>query len=316
MVRFYRVDRRVSVNVVTNLDEDTLFEYTDGGEFIEVYIDKFTQHIETDSYSVYDFDRMIFAEGEGNSLPGIVIWGAIHDFSKHIGLLSEIPADNSAVEEIQEYLQLLNLNPSEETINSFFTYLKQQYSTLTTIENHALIEIPDPTAPKVGGYPVVNVILYALPDGEVVKTLEATLNNASYTVDDSDSVYDHVSTKIPAGDIEEYADRIYAETAEEFEHRLVGNVLTGLTENQLEQAGYTKLKEEDVPEESNRMHAGKSATYWQKEIWNVDGIDATTGFSRIWFISDENIGVAEPSAGDFERSDAISRIRTELENRE
>lgn len=316
MVRFYRVDRGASTNFVISLDEDTLFEYTDGGEFIEVYIDKFTQGIHTDSYSVYDFDRMIFAEGDGDSLPGMVIWGAIHDFSKHIGLLSEVPANESAVEEIQEYLQLLNLNPSEKSIKSFFTYLKQQYSTLTTIESHALIEIPDPTAPKVGEYPVVNVILYALPDGKIVKTLEATLNNATYTVDDPDLVYDHVSTKIPAGDVEEYADHIYAETAEEFEQQLVGNLLTGLTENQLVQAGYTKLKGEDVPEEINRMHAGKSATYWQKEIWNVDGIDATTGFSRIWFISDENIGVAEPSAGDFERSDAISRIRAELEDNE
>ncbi|WP_232688962.1 hypothetical protein [Halobacterium zhouii] len=296
-----------------NLDEEELFTHIDSGQFIDHYVDRFVQDVETDRISTYEFDRMLLAEGGEGNIPGEVIWGAIRDFSKHIGMLSDIPDDAETIRDVQRYLQHLNANPNEQAVSAFFTYLQENYESITTISENALIEIPDPTAPKIGDYPVVDVILYAHPDGTVMKTVEATLYSASFSVDDPDAVFDHVSQKIPSRDVGQYADDVYQATVEEFRTRLTSNLIDNLDRETLTEAGYTELKEEPIPEDINRLHAGKTASYWQKEIWNVDGVDATTGFARIWFLPDEEVGVVGPSAGDFDTDTAISRIKAELQ---
>lgn len=157
------------------------------------------------------------------------------------------------------------------------------------------------------------MILYAHPDGKVIKTVEATLYSASFSVDDPDVVFDHVSQKIPSRDVEQYADNVYQATVEEFRISLTANLIDDLDRETLTEAGYTELKEEPIPEDVNQLYAGKTASYWQKEIWNADGINATTGFARIWFLPDEEVGVVGLSAGDFETDTAISRIKAELQ---
>lgn len=276
---------------MTNVDEETLFTHIDSGQFIDRYVERFTQEVDTDSVSTYDFDRMLLAEGGREGVPDEVIWGAVRDFSKHIGMLSDMLPESDSLREIQGYLHRLNVNPSEHSANAFFTYLQENYSSITAITENAFIEIPDPTASKIGDYPVVDVVLYAHPDGTVMKAVEATRYNTGFSVDDSGSVFAHVNQKIPSGDITHYTDNIYQATVDEFRTKLTVNLLHDLDKTTLEEAGYTELKEEPIPEDVNQLHAGKSASYWQKEIWNVEEIDATTGFARVWFLTDENLEI-------------------------
>lgn len=296
-----------------NLDNETVFANIDPGQFIDRYIDRFAQGVDTDSFTIYEFDRMIFAERSEDSLHGTLVWGAVHDFSKHIALLSDYSTESDDLNDIQQYLELLNTSPSQKAANNFLEYIQDNYDSIRTISENALIEIPDPTVSKIGEYPVVDVILYALPDGEVMKSIEATLYSASFSVDDPDSVYAHVNKKIPSGDIYDYTDEVYQATVAEFEKNLTFNIIDNLYQNTLREAGYTKLKEAEIPEAVNALYGGKTAAYWQKESWQVDGVDATTGFARVWFLPDENIGVIEPTAGDFDTDTAISRIRNELQ---
>lgn len=147
----------------------------------------------------------------------------------------------------------------------------------------------------------------------VLKTVEATLYSGSFTVDDPDDVFTHVNPKIPSGDIKQCTDDVYQATVEEVQTRLTANLIDNLDRETLTETAYTELKEEPIPEDVNRLHAGKTTSYWQKEIWNVDGIDATTGFARIWYLPDEGLGVVGPSAGDFDTDTAIARIEAELQ---
>jgi hypothetical protein len=298
---------------VISLDNETVFANIDPGQFIDRYIERFVQEIESESIEVHEFDKIIFAEGSDDGLPGELVWGATHDFSKHIGLLSDYSSESDAISKIKQYLQLLNATPSDTAASKFLDYIQTHYSSVSPLSEHALIEIPDPTAAKIGEYPVVDIIIYALPDGEIIKTVEATLYKASFSVDDPDSVYAHVNKKIPSGDVHTFSDKVYQETLEEFETELTFNLIEDLHQETLDEAGYTKLKEAEIPESVNLLYGGKTAAYWQKESWKVDGIDATTGFARVWFLPDKNIGVIEPTAGDFDTDTAISRIRNELQ---
>lgn len=42
------------------------------------------------------------------------------------------------------------------------------------------------------------------------------------------------------------------------------------------------------------------------------GVDATTGLIRVWFASDDQLGVLQPSAGDFDTDHATRRMKAEL----
>lgn len=297
---------------MVSLDTDDVFDYIDPGTFIDRYVERFIHRLDPESATTYEFDQMFLAQDGDGDVPDEITWGATREFSKHFALLSELPDDSETLREIQTHLQRLNMTPTEETINAFLTYLKDHYSSLTRVPENALIEIPDPTASKIGDYPVVDLILYAYPDEPVTKTIEATLHDASFAVDDPDDVFDHVNRKIPSGDVERFSDEVFQATVEEFRSELTRNLLEELNREMLEAAGYTELKKESVPEHVSRLKGGQPASYWQKESWRVDGIDATTGFARIWLLEDESGGVIEPSSGDFDPEDAIAGIKDEL----
>lgn len=292
-------------------ETEELFAHIDSGVFIERYTDRFTRGIEVDDVTVHEFDRMVFAKGENEDVPEEIIWGAAGGFSRHIGLLPN--ADPKSIRDVRTYLRQLNMQPTKQTAEAFYSYLQENFSSITTLSHSALVEIPDPKAPKVGKYPVVNVILYGHPDGTVRKSVEATLHGTGFAVDEPESVFTHIDQKTSTGDVRTYADTVYRDTLAEFRDKLTENVVSELDGSTLESAGYTNLKEEDVPQSANRIHAGKGASYWQKEIWKVDGIDATTGFSRIWFITDEKRGIVHPSAGDFDINFAVQQIKEELQ---
>lgn len=84
-----------------NLDDEEFFTHIDSGRFIDRYVERSVQGVDTDRISTYDFDRMLFAEGGEGNRPGEVIWGAVRDFSKHIGMLSNIPSDPGALRDIR-----------------------------------------------------------------------------------------------------------------------------------------------------------------------------------------------------------------------
>lgn len=52
---------------MTDLDEKELFTYLDPEQFIDRSVERFTQRVDTDSVSIYNFDRMILAAGGGSS---------------------------------------------------------------------------------------------------------------------------------------------------------------------------------------------------------------------------------------------------------
>ncbi|MFC7164703.1 hypothetical protein [Halospeciosus flavus] len=295
------------------LNEKELLTNINRGEFIERYVARFTQGLDTDSANIYDFDRMLLARDGDDDVPNELIWGAIRDYSKHVGLLSNTPSESEVLQEIQRYFHRLNVSAIEQTATAFSNYLQEHYTSITTITENALIEIPDPTVPHLGDYPVVDVILYAHPDDSIMKTVEATRYSANLSVDDPDAVFDHVSRAVPSRDIQQYADDVYQETVDAFSTELTSNLVEGLQRDALVAAGYTELKEEPVPDDVNRLYAGKPATYWQKEIWTIDEVDATTGFARVWFLPDDHVGVVEPSDGDFDHETAVAQIRTELD---
>lgn len=297
---------------MSKLDDNELFANVDSGVFIDRYVRRFVRGLETDSVSIYEFDRMLLAEGGHDGVPDEIVWGTVRDGSKHIGMLSELPDDEDALREIQAYLHSLNANAGGPAVEAFSNYLQEHFASLSTITENALVEIPDPMATKVGDYPVVDVILYAPPDGPVTKTVEATLYRASFSVDDPDAVFEHVGRHVPSGDVERYAETVYRETVEAFEDELTATIVEDLDRESLEAAGYAELKEEPVPENANPLYAGASATFWQKEIWSVDGIDATTGFARVWFLAEGGIGVVDVTDGDFDADAAIDLLKAEL----
>lgn len=118
---------------VITVDEEKIFAYIDTDEFIERYVDEFRAGADDDVVSTCDFDKMLLAEGSAGETPDEVVWGAAQGFSKHIALVSEIPAESQSVDEIQTFLRKLNVGPSKQTINAFLAHLKQHFSSITTI---------------------------------------------------------------------------------------------------------------------------------------------------------------------------------------
>lgn len=296
---------------MTPLSTDELFEFIDQGTFIDRYVERFTEGLDGNEASMHEFDRMIIAErNESQSL----VWGAVGNYSKHMALLMGMSTDDDPelVRTIQAHLQQLNLNPTGDAMQEFTAFLREQFASLSAVSANALIEIPDPTVPKLGEYPVASVILFTRPDGVVTKSVKVTLKNSGFSAEDPDEVLYHVDEKTPPNDIRQYADKIYSQLVEDFRAEIDSHLISDVVEDELREAGYQKLKQGSVPEGLHPVYVGAAASYWQKELWNVEGIDASTGFARIWYIPDEEVGLVQSTGGDIDVNAAIEEIRREL----
>lgn len=233
------------------MDDDELFTAIDSSEFIDRYIDSFVIGFETDDLTVNAFDRMILAaDGPIDE----VIWAAANGYSKHFVFLQEPPDESQVIDEIQARLQQLNAHATKELIVSFLEYLGETFNSVSELDEHELIEIPDPAAARIGDYPVVNVILFGRPDGQVAQTVEVTYHSAGVAVERTDEVLRRVGGQTPQGDIKEYADAVYDDLVHEHREELNANLVRELSEETLEDAGYSMLKEATVPEDINPLY--------------------------------------------------------------
>lgn len=298
-----------SPGIVTRLDEETLVSAVGSTTVIDRYTDAFVAGLDSSNVTVQPFDSLVLAEDETNAE---LVWGAVHDHSKHMALLSGENPDEASVAEVKDHVARLNQTGSKQAAAAFVEYLQDHYDSVTTLSAHALVEVPDPVAAKIGEYPVANLIVYALPDGEIIRTVEVTLKSTGFSAENREEVLDRVSEGTPAGDVERYAEEVYDETIRSIEDDLTANLVRDVTADDLSAAGYDELGTETVSKELNPLHSGESATLWQKEIWTVEGIEASTGFARVWLLDEHELGIVQPTEGDFDADDAIGAIRTEL----
>lgn len=292
------------------VDEETLVSILGAETIIDRFVDEFVADIDVSSIAVKSFDQLVLADGESQEE---LIWGSAGEFSKHLVFLPDSFPD-AQIEEVRSYVQQLNLRPTSETVEAFTTYLREHFDSLDRLQDNVLLEIPAPATPKIGDYPVVNVVLYHYPGEGIVTAVEVTLKSSGFTIDDRADVIDQVGQRTPDGDVRRYADAVYDDTIDALKAELTANLIPDVTGDAMKAAGYQQLGTSTVPEGINPLHEGATASQWQKELWAVDGVDASTGFARVWLVDDEQVGVVQPTRSDVDDEEAIRRIRTELMN--
>lgn len=291
-----------------SVDEETLVSMFGAEAIIDRFVDEFVRNVDLSDVSVRSFDQLVLAEGESVDE---LVWGTAGGFSKHLVFLPDSFPDDR-IEEVRSHVQRLNLQPTEEATDAFMEYLREHFDSLERLESNVLLELPVPKATKIGDYPVVNVVLYEYPGHGIVTVVEMTLKSSGFAIDDREDVMEQVGERTPVGDVERYADSIYEYTFESLEDEVTSNLVPDLTADALRAAGYHQQGTAAVPEGTNLLHEGATASQWQKELWAVDGVDASTGFARVWLIEDEHVGVVQPTASDVSDVVAIDRMRTEL----
>jgi len=309
-----RANYMISGNM-EELTERDVFSYVDSSEFIRRFVTRVTDHVQIPKVPVYEFDTMVLAKNADDDVPEGVIWGMSEARNKHIGLTSNNGQGPEALETIQNYLQRLNFRPTRNAVTEFVQWLQDHYGDLHPLSPNAVIEIPDPKASKTGDYPTVVIIVYAKLSGEVNIVVEVMKNSSTARVANPDTVFEHVSSKVPSKDIKQYVADQYSTTVDEFRDDLIKNVVYDIEPGILQCAGYSHNKSGTIPEDASPLYAEKPASHWQKEIWKVQGMNASTGFARIWHVKSENTGIIQPSAGDFDPEEAVAMIKNELSER-
>lgn len=290
------------------VDEETVLSVVGADTVIDRYVEAFLADLDVSDVDVASFDQFVLARGGDQQE---LIWGAAKDGSKHVVLLPDGSPDDH-IDEVRSHVQQLNVHPTPETIDAFTTYLREQYDSLERLEYNRLIEMGAPVATKIGDYPVVNVVLYAYPGEGLIDVVEVTLKSSGFSIERREEVMEQVGRKTPTGDVRQYARSVHEQTLDDLRGELNANVVSGLTEETLQTAGYHRQKTATIPDDAHPIYEGREASQWQKDLPAIDGLDASTGFARVWLVGDDQIGVVQPTQNDVTSEDAIERIADEL----
>ncbi|ACV46581.1 MULTISPECIES: hypothetical protein [Halomicrobium] len=278
--------------------EDVPEEYeidpeSDFKQLEDIFVEEFPDAVE---HSVED---VIFADdGPVNHLT----WIALDGYSRHEFFYDDDNPDSDTL------YSLLSLSPGKDDMMALRAYLAKEFDVVKSLENAALLGIPDTYQP--GSKAQAHVAFYRDPrNGELNVGLNAT--PAQKEAEILDDVNRLVPTKNLEKLIRKVADIFYDEVEQTARDTIIsGDVLSVLDDDPDFRYQTTK----PLPDGVNPMYRGREAQLWQKPISKDSVIEGSQGFIQIWVPEEEeSTGFISVTNGEYDNREALSEVRTAME---